>query len=650
MINPSDFNMSVNNMSIRDFFQGPKKYSIPEFQRPYSWSDVQQNYFLQDIVNSVGKKYFFGTVILVQLDNEDDIEVYSLIDGQQRVTTFVLFMQAIKELVIDARKKIGFDNQATQYDDLLIKDATRDPISGETYQESVLFKKELAPLFSAKITKIGSFSETVVADSLEEKHIIASYKSFLNTLSPDKIINTIRKYAKRSKSKPFETEINNMIQDIEPQDKLKNYVKILNKLTTQLLDQTSLVVITSKNRWLAQTLFKNLNSRGMSLNSVDLIKNDIFEVLNYKNQGGVVEDQWAKILKYTSLSSQESYYMDIATPENFFGVYWNLYHNINMRAAESAQLYEQFSSKIEVSHENYVDILNDLIYTAKTYNFMLTAEKNTPFMNDENYFSKDGHFEMLVYIKSLKEFRQGRSFFLSLIIARQENLLNNKQFLKVLRGTVIILVLFRLGINNMHTSFLNTFARGIMYHVKNNSIQGIREVLNNYRSKLLSYFDESLSSNKFLFKFSEEAFLNNLFKLSYSHGFQLSNSTVKLLLTFCELSLHSSKPGNNKFEKIYSAQVEHIIPLSKGVDNFSNLALISEFEEDVIKDKNIKDENGKTVAADFLEKKEVYKNSDFILLRNLSHLENFEISNLETRNKELGQQLLNYGLKCIKDI
>ena len=70
-------------------------FVIPEYQRGYSWNYVQCDKLWQDIESFIesDKKepYFFGTII-ADCSETDKI---SLIDGQQRTTTFLLLLKAL---------------------------------------------------------------------------------------------------------------------------------------------------------------------------------------------------------------------------------------------------------------------------------------------------------------------------------------------------------------------------------------------------------------------------------------------------------------------------------------------------------------------------------------------------------------------------
>ena len=79
-------------------------FTIPEYQRAYSWGIDNCDKLWQDIndfVESESKdRYFFGTIIINCQDNDTK---YGLIDGQQRTTTFLLLLKAYGESRICSR-------------------------------------------------------------------------------------------------------------------------------------------------------------------------------------------------------------------------------------------------------------------------------------------------------------------------------------------------------------------------------------------------------------------------------------------------------------------------------------------------------------------------------------------------------------------
>ena len=76
-------------------------YNVPEYQREYVWQDEHIEQLLEDVFlafEDSRENYFLGT-IMVSSDaqsNHPEIIKYSLIDGQQRLTTITLIFCAFK--------------------------------------------------------------------------------------------------------------------------------------------------------------------------------------------------------------------------------------------------------------------------------------------------------------------------------------------------------------------------------------------------------------------------------------------------------------------------------------------------------------------------------------------------------------------------
>ena len=101
-----------NTKLVSEFFESPRKrYKIPNYQRAYSWEQPNWQTFLDDIREQLGgeNSYFFGNVMLetVKVGKE-----YEIIDGQQRLTTLVIFMRALINILrahADNEKNFGND-------------------------------------------------------------------------------------------------------------------------------------------------------------------------------------------------------------------------------------------------------------------------------------------------------------------------------------------------------------------------------------------------------------------------------------------------------------------------------------------------------------------------------------------------------------
>jgi len=78
-------------------------FKVPIFQRQYKWEEEQRVALWNDIT-SIGNdskgEHFVGQVILVEDEDErdEDVQVYKIVDGQQRLTTFSLLVCAIRDI------------------------------------------------------------------------------------------------------------------------------------------------------------------------------------------------------------------------------------------------------------------------------------------------------------------------------------------------------------------------------------------------------------------------------------------------------------------------------------------------------------------------------------------------------------------------
>ncbi|RVY92413.1 DUF262 domain-containing protein [Helicobacter pylori] len=109
--------MNPEQNTINDFFSKSSTiFSIPAYQRNYTWAEKNCGKLLQDIVSiSQNKKtHFMGSItyILHLIDDEKSLRQlreFVIIDGQQRITTLMLLLKAIETKIQneEIKKEIG---------------------------------------------------------------------------------------------------------------------------------------------------------------------------------------------------------------------------------------------------------------------------------------------------------------------------------------------------------------------------------------------------------------------------------------------------------------------------------------------------------------------------------------------------------------
>ena len=93
-------NIHGQERSIEKIFSDDYSFSIPLYQRPYSWTDENTRELLLDLLNAVPVRgeegnadpYFLGSIVLIKGDRPDS----EIIDGQQRLTTLTMLLAALR--------------------------------------------------------------------------------------------------------------------------------------------------------------------------------------------------------------------------------------------------------------------------------------------------------------------------------------------------------------------------------------------------------------------------------------------------------------------------------------------------------------------------------------------------------------------------
>ncbi|WRE77042.1 DUF262 domain-containing protein [Helicobacter pylori] len=80
-------------------------YQIPIYQRPYQWTEENCEKLLDDLFEDYEKDresdYFCGSLVLVKSDPNSKTETYDIVDGQQRLSTFILLSKVLADLCND---------------------------------------------------------------------------------------------------------------------------------------------------------------------------------------------------------------------------------------------------------------------------------------------------------------------------------------------------------------------------------------------------------------------------------------------------------------------------------------------------------------------------------------------------------------------
>lgn len=164
--------MDAGKKQLADILNGNRVLEVPYYQRSYVWKEEQWARFISDMeyITSTNKDYFLGSIILKQQPTGiSPFDIQSIIDGQQRFTTFALFFKALCLKTDDPKtfedKFMVWDRKEKKH-----KIAIRHSINDRKDFEAIIALQEDAP-----------YTPSV------ESNITRAYNYFQENINPDKI-------------------------------------------------------------------------------------------------------------------------------------------------------------------------------------------------------------------------------------------------------------------------------------------------------------------------------------------------------------------------------------------------------------------------------------------------------------------------------
>lgn len=253
-------------------------FSIPLYQRKYSWSEKQWEELFSDLFHSFAKADmntdYWGNIIVYKKDSENE---YELVDGQQRIITLLLLIASLGNI----EKNDGYL-----------------PLKFNDEQNSVWVK----------------IAENSRLTQDEKRHPFNRAKNYFTSLVSEK---TVDKQA----------------------------------LLDHLL-RTKISVVIVNDELESNLLFGRLNTRGISLNDVDLIKHSLFYATERSlppTGEDVVLQKWNNLVQITSQ-------INISTDE-FISKWWEIHYELS-----ELGLYASFQDQLDASE--YLNFLDSLLSVA----------------------------------------------------------------------------------------------------------------------------------------------------------------------------------------------------------------------------------------------------------------------------------------------
>lgn len=264
------------------------RFVIPEYQRGYSWNIIQCDKLWQDIEAFIEsdkrEPYFFGTIIA----DCSEAERISLIDGQQRTTTFILLLKALLFRLQEVLGKMKQDMDTEALAEAL-KEKRNKIID-------ILYKTDVEGRFD--IMKNWEKVEGVVI--LENKSINELYKNELQLICEAKDYSSAEKKCYKIPKKQKDNKYTNFFRNFKFfYEKLGRYKESqLNTFAKTFLGGCQIIEIRSWQTEQAITMFNSLNSTGMPLSDADIISAQLYSFSGDKKE--LFMELWSSLNKLAS--------------------------------------------------------------------------------------------------------------------------------------------------------------------------------------------------------------------------------------------------------------------------------------------------------------------------------------------------------------
>ncbi|GAA7957762.1 hypothetical protein COL6_02200 [Helicobacter pylori] len=266
-------------------------YQIPIYQRPYQWTEENCEKLLDDLFEDYEKDrksdYFCGSLVLVKSDPNSKTETYDIVDGQQRLSTFILLAKVLADL----------------YNDCL------DPKNLEHLQEG--WKDRHTERKRLSFNAIGSNAEYDFQDALDffdDSHHVSK--------------NDENNYLKNAVC----------LKDYLREKEIKN----INNFIEWLYSNVKFITIICPNIDKALRIFSILNARGLPLNATDIFKGELLKELAKE------EDQKKLVSRWNALSQKCS--DNDLTMETLFSWYSTYLNPVTSKEKKEKELVTWFKN------------------------------------------------------------------------------------------------------------------------------------------------------------------------------------------------------------------------------------------------------------------------------------------------------------------
>jgi hypothetical protein len=347
--------MQADTHTIKNLFQKEVRYLIPTFQRPYVWNQADQWEPLWEDVRNTTERYleeldecgdatiahertgshFLGAIVLKQrMTPAASLEERDVIDGQQRMTTVQLLVDAAQ----DALETLGMEGEASRLNRLVLN----------VYADGdEVFK--LWPTIGDQDAFRAAMTNGAPTGSFDDKQIVRAHEF-------------------------FKLQVTEWVEAVDNESERERRA---HGLETALFGLFEMVVIDLESSDDAFVIFETLNARGTPLLASDLVKNLIMQTaaakgldpddVHAKHWAGLEDNWWrAEVRQGRIVRPRVDTLLD----------YW-----LEMRLHDevaSHEVFPRFRQHLRDCDDDVVGVLQDLARTAAAWQALDKFERHSP--------------------------------------------------------------------------------------------------------------------------------------------------------------------------------------------------------------------------------------------------------------------------------
>jgi len=305
--------MQVQQLPIYQFLEGSgKSFIIPVYQRDYAWTRINCQKLWDDLIDLKNNKrvdHFLGTLVTIG----SGFQEYTVIDGQQRLTTTSILLIALQTYLKNKESKSEEEKILSEQ----ILDFLINKYSPEQDKRIRLKPNKQDKEYFEKLFNNGNVENV-------NSNIVSNYNFFY-----DKI----------------ESEI------LTP----KEIFEAFRKLKIVLIDLV-------RGQDDPQLIFESLNSTGVDLTAGDLIRNYILMDLQPVEQEQMYKTYWIAIEKFTGNIAE------------FVRNYLIFKTKIWVKKDDVYSIFKKYS--LDNFNKDKESILKDLLYFAEIYSWLVQISKH----------------------------------------------------------------------------------------------------------------------------------------------------------------------------------------------------------------------------------------------------------------------------------